>query len=93
VAIIIALVFSLLPVYLNTGHTLQRFVAANAVDEFRFKIETYLFEHGTYPETLGGIGKITDPWGNPYIYRHDNRSFMVLSTGADGQEGTADDIY
>ena len=34
-----------------------------------------------------------DPWGNPYIYRYDNRSFMVLSTGADGQEGTADDIF
>jgi hypothetical protein len=93
VAIIIALVFSLLPVFLNTGHTLQRFLASNAVDEFRFKIETYLFEHGTYPKTLDGIGKTTDPWGNPYIYRYDNRSFMVLSTGADGQEGTADDIY
>jgi hypothetical protein len=92
-AIIIALVFSLLPVFLNKGHTLQRFVAANAVDEFRFRIETYLYEHGTYPETLGGIGNTTDPWGNRYIYRHDNRSFMVLSAGADGQEGTADDIY
>jgi Domain of unknown function (DUF4388)/Type II secretion system (T2SS), protein G len=92
-AIIIALVFSLLPVFLNTGHTLQRFVASNAIDEFRFKIETYLYNHGTYPETLDGLGEKTDPWGNPYIYRHDSRSFMVLSTGADGQEGTADDIY
>ena len=41
-AIIIALVFSLLPVFLNTGHSLQRFVTPNAVDELRFKIETYL---------------------------------------------------
>lgn len=92
-AIVIALVFSLLPVFLNTGNTLQRFLASNAVDEFRFKIDTYLFEHGTYPETLDRIAITNDPWGNPYIYRHDNRSFMVISTGADGQEGTADDIY
>jgi hypothetical protein len=93
VAIIIALVFSLLPVFLNTGQTLKRFLASNAVDAYRFKIETYTFEHGTYPETLDSIAKKTDPWGNPYIYRHNNLSFIVLSSGADSQEGTADDIY
>jgi hypothetical protein len=93
VAIIIALVFSLLPVYLSTGHTLQRYLASNAVDELRFKIETYLFRHGAYPKTLDSVAKPTDQWGNPYIYRHSNHSFMVLSPGADGQEGTADDIY
>jgi hypothetical protein len=92
-AIVIALVFSLLPVFFNTGHTLQRFFASHAVDAFRFKIETYLIEHGAYPQTLDSIGKTTDPWGNPYIYTHDSHSFMVLSSGADGQQGTADDIY
>jgi hypothetical protein len=91
--IIIALVFSLLPVFFNTGQTLKRFLASDAVDNVRFKIETYAFEHGTYPETLDSISHKSDPWGNPYIYRHNNESFVVLSSGADGQEGTADDIY
>ncbi len=35
-----------------------------------------------------------DPWGNPYIYRTSgSRDWTVFSTGADGQEGTEDDIY
>jgi general secretion pathway protein G len=37
-----------------------------------------------------------DPWGNPYVYRFPGQrnpgSFDLLSPGADGREGTADDI-
>jgi general secretion pathway protein G len=37
-----------------------------------------------------------DPWGNPYIYyypgKHNQTSYDLLSTGADGKEGTDDDI-
>ncbi len=34
-----------------------------------------------------------DPWGNPYIYvRHSNREFEIFSAGADGIEGTEDDV-
>ncbi len=34
-----------------------------------------------------------DPWGNDYIYeRHSNRDFDIYSPGADGVEGTEDDI-
>lgn len=36
-----------------------------------------------------------DPWGREYVYRSpgtDGRSFDLLSTGADGVEGTADDV-
>ncbi len=37
-----------------------------------------------------------DPWGNPYIYyypgKHNQGSYDLLSTGADGKEGTDDDI-
>ena len=37
----------------------------------------------------GYIKKLpTDPWGSPYLYeRNDGNSFMLLSLGADGQEG------
>lgn len=35
----------------------------------------------------------TDPWGNDYIYlRHSNREFEIFSVGADGVQGTEDDV-
>lgn len=34
-----------------------------------------------------------DPWGNGYIYTsEENNSFVIVSTGQDGMEGTEDDI-
>ena len=34
-----------------------------------------------------------DPWGNDYVYeRHSNREFEIYSPGADGVEGTEDDV-
>ncbi len=33
-----------------------------------------------------------DPWQRPFIYRSDGQSLTLLSVGADGVEGTADDI-
>jgi general secretion pathway protein G len=37
-----------------------------------------------------------DPWGNPYIYyfpgKHNGSSYDLSSAGADGKEGTDDDI-
>jgi general secretion pathway protein G len=38
----------------------------------------------------------TDPWGQPYRYRYpavnSKKAYDVYSVGADGQDGTADDI-
>ena len=35
----------------------------------------------------------TDPWDNPYLYRIEGeRSFSIISKGADGQEGTDQDL-
>ena len=37
----------------------------------------------------------TDPWGHPYVYRApgaNNQDYDLISLGADGQEGTADDV-
>ncbi|MDH5203153.1 MAG: type II secretion system protein GspG [Nitrospirota bacterium] len=34
-----------------------------------------------------------DSWGRPFIYRSSENTFILLSAGADGKEGTADDIY
>ena len=47
---------------------------------------------GPYIKT--GLPK--DPWRNPYVYRYpgerNKKSYDLLSTGPDGQNGTADDI-
>jgi general secretion pathway protein G len=47
--------------------------------------------HGPYMENP----PLNDPWDHPYIYRFPGThgtSFDLLSIGADGQEGTGDDI-
>ena len=92
--LVIALAFllSLVSVFLDTGSIYRRFTASSAVDDLRFKIEVYRVEHGAYPETLDTVSKRTDPWGNAYIYKQNGGSFIVLSTGPDGKEGTPDDI-
>jgi general secretion pathway protein G len=47
--------------------------------------------HGPYMENP----PLSDPWGHPYVYRFPGThgtSYDLLSMGADGQEGNADDI-
>jgi hypothetical protein len=92
-AIVVSVFFSLSPLFFDSGNVFKRFLAAEAVDEMRFAIEAHKFEHGAYPETIGMISRKPDPWGKPYLYRHNDYTFVVLSTGADGEEGTSDDIY
>ena len=91
-AIAAAVILSLSSVFFASNHILERFRASQAVDDLRFGITAYKFEHGSYPETLNAISQKSDPWGNHYIYRFNDSSFVVLSPGPDGQEGTEDDI-
>ena len=36
----------------------------------------------------GYIGKLqTDPWGSPYVYERNGSNFVLMSLGADGQDG------
>ena len=72
---------------------MKRYLASEDIDDIRFKIEVFKFEHGFYPETLDTVVKVADPWGNPYIYNYNDYTFIVLSKGADGLENTSDDIY
>jgi hypothetical protein len=88
-----AFILSLISVFWGSHDILQRFRAAKAVDALRFRIEAHKFEYGSYPTTLQTISPETDLWGNPYIYRADDQSFLLQSAGPDGREDTADDIY
>lgn len=92
-AIIVAAVLSFSSLFFDSGNVLKKFRASEVVDDLRFKIESYRFEHGSYPETLDAVSKVSDPWGRSYIYKRNNYTFMVISAGPDGKEGTADDIY
>jgi hypothetical protein len=92
-AVLIALVVGFSSFFLDSGQMVKKLRAAEAIDNFRFKIKIYQLEHSQYPEKLDMISQKTDPWGNPYLYTNNTYAFIVLSTGPDGIKGTADDIY
>jgi predicted transcriptional regulator len=92
-AVVIAFLVSFFTIFFESDQMIERLKASEAVDNLRFKIEEYKFEHGLYPESFDMISRRVDPWGRPYIYMHNNYTFMVLSAGPDGREDTSDDIY
>ena len=69
-------------------------------------IENYRQDKGVFPGNLSvlttgdtpylnGIIPL-DPWGKPYVYRRsggrESTSYVLMSYGEDGREGTSDDI-
>jgi hypothetical protein len=93
IAIVVSLLLSLFPVFLGGDNIFKSFSTSEAISDLRFKIEAYKFEHGSYPETLDVVSRSLDSWGTPYVYMQNGYTFIVLSKGADGKEGTKDDIY
>ena len=62
-------------------------------------------EFGSFPNSMTNAGvwkaltnivnnlEMTDPWGRPWYYIRDARSgYMIWSHGADGSNGTPDDV-
>jgi hypothetical protein len=92
-AVVAAFLVSLFTIFFGSDHMVERLRASVAVDNLRFRIEEYKCEHGAYPESLDIISGKADPWGRPYSYMQNNYTFVVLSAGPDGREGTSDDIY
>lgn len=92
-AVLLSLCISLAGVFLLKSDVFKIFSAANKIDELRVKVEKFKLEHSTYPPGLDQITRSKDTWGNPYIYRTTEDSFYIASAGADGVEGTKDDIY
>jgi len=93
ILLVIAGIISLYPVILGPGDLFKGFIASKAVNDLRFQIENYTLTYGSYPENLGEISKRVDPWGRPYVYRKNDFTYIVFSSGADGLEGTKDDIF
>ncbi|MGC2061523.1 MAG: DUF4388 domain-containing protein [Thermodesulfovibrionales bacterium] len=92
-SVLIAVLLSILVMFLQQNNYLREYKASVKVGELRSAIETYKIEHGTYPEVLDAISSSKDPWRRPYLYHVADGSFTLLSMGADGAVGTADDIY
>jgi hypothetical protein len=92
-AIAVSVLLSLFLVFLSRDDTVKKFRASKTVENLRLKIEAYKFGHSEYPETIDIVSKKLDPWGRHYIYKRTENTFIVMSVGADGKEGTVDDIF
>jgi len=92
-AVMLSICFSLTGVYMWKGEDFKNVSSSRKLEEFRMKAEAFQFEHGAYPSTLDQITLSKDAWGRPYIYMATADSFFISSAGADGVEGTKDDIY
>ena len=91
--ILIAGAISFYPVFLSSDDLFRGFIASETVNDLRFTIEEYTYKNGSYPEKLDIISSALDPWGRPFVYKKNDYTYIVFSTGADGIEGTKDDIY
>ena len=92
-AVILSICFSLTGGYMWKGEDFKNVSASRKLDALRMKAEAFQLEHGTYPSKLDQITLSKDAWGRPYIYWATADSFFISSAGADGVEGTKDDIY
>ena len=71
----------------------KRYAASAEIDRLRFFLEVYRVENGRYPAGLESVGKTTDPWGNPYVYKVTDSGYTLSSSGPHGVPGNGDDIY
>jgi general secretion pathway protein G len=64
-------------------------------------LDLYKTRKGKYPDTASGLRALVqeqalkeppkDPWGNDYIYMNEGGKPVIISYGADGQSGGADE--
>jgi len=77
--------------------------AKTDIQAFKTALMHYKRKKGVYPSTSEGLEAIrehmdgetipNDPWGNPYEYKLvDSSHFLIVSYGADGQEGGESEI-
>lgn len=78
-----------------------------ALDRVATRLFVYQLDQGTYPEALAALTQPTesypqgyldgeplpkDGWGRELLYRRDGDGYRLWSSGADGVDGTADDV-
>jgi hypothetical protein len=72
---------------------LNRLRSVGHIEELRFMAEVYRYRNGAYPASLDQIGRSSDIWGSPYLYKVERDGVVVRSAGPDRKMGTEDDIY
>jgi hypothetical protein len=92
-AVSVAFCLTVAGVFIQKSGDFKNFSASKKIDALRMKIETFQLEHAAYPSSLQQVAAQKDPWGRPFIYQNTADSFFLASAGADGVEGTQDDIY
>ncbi|MEJ2696531.1 MAG: DUF4388 domain-containing protein [Candidatus Sulfobium sp.] len=92
-AIVLSLVLAFSVVLVNRGNYFRKLRAAGQVSELRARIDAYRVATGVYPDSLEGMSHTVDPWGRRLVYRASGSSYALCSSGADGMEGTPDDVY
>ena len=74
-------------------NSLNRLRSIGNIEELRFMSEVYKYRNGSYPLSLDQIGRSTDIWGSPYVYKVESNGVISSSAGPDREIGTRDDIY
>jgi hypothetical protein len=92
-AIILSALLAFGIMFLHGGGTMKDLEAARSIERIRLSVEIYRIDHSLYPGKLDLVSSEKDPWGRPFIYRSSRDTFFLSSAGADGKEGTDDDIF
>ena len=61
-------------------------------------LERYARQNGGYPTSLDDVAAVAsserfDAWGAPFAYEPDGSAYRLVSSGADGIRGSADDLH
>ncbi len=90
-ALSLGLLVSTVPAAVKGLSTLKRLKASKRLEQLRLSVEAHRIKTGSYPEVFPW--RVTDPWGNPYVYLTDADGYRLFSAGPDGEPGTDDDVY
>ncbi len=83
------------------GKQSKKSLAKSQIILFRDALSQFRLKHERLPGTLDELVRVgllnedpvpADPWGNPYLYRSEDRTFYIASAGPDGIFENEDDI-
>lgn len=94
-----------LPNLTGKGEDAKKKIVCIQMKSIAQSLKMYKMDHSRYPTTEEGIEYLVekryfeekklpkDAWGNNFIYIQNEKSFDLVSLGADTKESTQDDIY